>query len=52
MPILDNFRDAVTKVIPQKKESLPQAGSTGHGVYRGEDVCVLEYRPSLAPLAT
>ena len=36
MAIIDNIRDAVTKVIPQKRETLP--GSTGHGVHGGEDV--------------
>lgn len=51
MPIIDNIRDAVTKVIPQKKEALPQPGSTGHGLYRGEDVGVSKHRRILAPLS-
>ncbi|PVG00986.1 hypothetical protein CPB86DRAFT_805457 [Serendipita vermifera] len=40
MPLLDNIKDRVTKVIPQKKEELPAPGSTGvgHGLYRGEDM--------------
>jgi len=40
MPILDDIKDAVTKAIPQKRQTLPLPGSTGvgHGVYRGEDL--------------
>lgn len=39
MAIIDNIRDAVTKVVPQKREELPT--SSGHGVYPGEDVSPL-----------
>ena len=40
MAILDYIKDAVTKAVPQKRQTLPVPGSTGvgHGVYRGEDV--------------
>lgn len=41
MAIIDNIRDAVTKVVPQKREELPSSSGLGHGVYRGEDVSPL-----------
>ncbi|CAG7849650.1 SubName: Full=Uncharacterized protein {ECO:0000313/EMBL:CCA71321.1} [Serendipita indica DSM 11827] len=38
MAIIDNIKDAVTRFIPQKRESLPEPGSAGHGMHRGEDL--------------
>jgi len=40
MPIIDDVRDKIANAFPQKRQSLPEPGSTGlgHGVYRGEDV--------------
>lgn len=40
MAIIDNIKDRLTSIIPQRRETLPVPGSTGvgHNVYRGEDV--------------
>lgn len=39
MSLLDTIKDTVTKVIPQKQESIPQPG-IGSMVHQ-EDVCII-----------